>query len=340
MAHGNTDGQAGHRHGPHDGHNDDHDDHHDHHDDHGHHHGEGHHSHAPKVSRNNERVVLIGLTLTAGFMVAEFIGGWLSGSLALIADAAHMLTDTAALGLAWAAFRFGRMGSDEKRTFGYMRFEVLAGFVNALTLFLLTIWIAYEAFQRLATPEPVLAGPMLVVAILGLLVNIGIFLLLMRGDRDHVTIKGAMLHVIGDLLGSVGAIAAALIIYFTGWTPIDPILSVVMAALILRAAWALLKSAAHILMEGTPSNIEIEALRRYVLDEVPDISDVTHVHVWSITSGRPAATMEISLGEGASAETAAERVKAVLARQYDIRHATVEINWKQKSADCPLEGQA
>ncbi|WP_345900221.1 cation diffusion facilitator family transporter, partial [Martelella sp. UBA3392] len=308
--------------------------------DHAHSHGDGHHSHAPTVSRNNERVVLIGLCLTAGFMVAEFVGGWLSGSLALIADAGHMLTDTAALGLAWASFRFGRRGGDEKRTFGYMRSEVLAGFVNALALFLLTIWIAYEAVERLITPEPVLAGPMLVVAILGLFVNIGVFLLLMRGDRDHVTIKGALLHVVGDLLGSVGAITAAVIIYYTNWTPADPILSVLMSVLILRAAWALLRSAAQILMEGTPSNIEIEELRRYVLNEVTDVSDVAHVHVWSITSGRPAATLEVSLAQDGDAATVADRVKAVLARRYDIRHATIEIRWGEQPGDCPLQASA
>ncbi|WP_421951149.1 cation diffusion facilitator family transporter [Pelagibacterium sp.] len=285
-------------------------------------------------------MVLVGLVLTASFMIAEFIGGILSGSLALIADAGHMLTDAAALGLAWAAFRFGRKLSDSRRTFGYVRFEVLAGFVNAVTLFALVAWITYEAIQRLFEPHPILAGPMLIVAILGLLVNIGVFFMLMQGDREHVNIRGAMLHVMGDLLGSVAAIAAAIIIYFTGWTPIDPILSVLLSAIILRAAWFLLGNVIHILMEGTPSNIEIAELRKTVLGEVSDIADVSHLHVWSITSGKPAATMEVTLKDGADHQTVTERVKKTLARRYSIRHATVEINWGGQPEACSLADPA
>ncbi|AEQ53734.1 cation diffusion facilitator family transporter [Pelagibacterium halotolerans] len=306
------------------------------HDHSAHHHGDGHHSHAPEVGENNERVVLVGFALTAGFMVAELIGGILAGSLALVADAGHMLTDAAALALAWAGFRFGRKLSDSKRTFGYMRLEVLAGFVNAITLFALVGWITYEAIQRLFMPHPVLAGPMMVVAVLGLVVNIAVFFMLRQGDTSHVNIRGALLHVLGDLLGSVAAIAAAIVIYFTGWTPIDPILSVLLSVLILRAAWALLRNAVQILMEGTPGNIEIDALRTHVLETVPDIEDVSHVHVWSITSGKPAATMEVSLKAGADYRTISEQVKKTLSQRYAIGHATVEINWANHPKDCPL----
>ena len=303
-------------------------------------HGHDHHSHAPQVGENNERVVLVGFALTASFMVAEFIGGILSGSLALVADAGHMLTDAAALALAWAAFRFGRKLSDSKRTFGYMRLEVLAGFVNAITLFALVAWITYEAIQRLFAPHPVLAGPMFLVAVLGLVVNIAVFFMLRQGDTDHVNIRGALLHVLGDLLGSVAAIVAAVVIYLTGWTPIDPILSVLLSALILRAAWALLRNAVQILMEGTPGNIEIDALRKHILATVPDIEDVSHVHVWSITSGKPAATMEVSLKTGADYRTVSERVKKTLAQRYAIGHATVEIDWANHPRDCPLSEHA
>lgn len=304
------------------------------------HSGHDHHSHAPQVGENNERVVLVGFALTASFMVAELIGGILSGSLALVADAGHMLTDAAALALAWAAFRFGRKLSDSKRTFGYMRLEVLAGFVNAITLFALVAWITYEAIQRLLAPHPVLAGPMFLVAVLGLVVNIAVFFMLRQGDTDHVNIRGALLHVLGDLLGSVAAIVAAVVIYLTGWTPIDPMLSVLLSALILRAAWALLRNAVQILMEGTPGNIEIDALRRHILDTVPDIEDVSHVHVWSITSGKPAATMEVSLKTGADYRTVSERVKKTLAQRYAIGHATVEIDWANHPRDCPLSEHA
>jgi len=204
---------------------------------HGHHDHDHDHDHTPTVTSANERKVLLSFFLIFTFMVVEAVGGVLSGSLALLADAGHMLTDAAALALAYAAFRFGRRAADSKRTFGYLRFEVIAGFLNAVTLFGIVAWIVYEAWQRLSAPPVILAGPMMIVAVLGLLVNLVVLWIMTRGETDHVNVKGAILHVMGDLLGSVGAIVAAVVIYFTGWTPIDPILSVVVAVLILRSAW-------------------------------------------------------------------------------------------------------
>lgn len=294
---------------------------------HDHHHDHDHgHSHAPEVSRQNEKVVLAGFLLTAGFMFAEVAGGLLSGSLALLADAGHMLTDAAALALAWAAFRFGRRAGDAKRSFGYMRFEVLAGFLNAITLILLVVWIAYEAVLRLIEPGPVLAGPMAVVAALGLVVNGLVFWMLSRGETDHVNIKGAMLHVLGDLLGSVAALMAAVAIHFTGWTPIDPILSVLLSALILRSAWALLKSSAHILMEGTPRGLEPERVRSDLLAKVSGLRDVHHVHAWSITSGQVSVTLHVVPEDGADPYGVVQAVKARLAHAFDANHSTVEIS--------------
>lgn len=305
--------------------------------DHGgdHDHGPGH-SHAPEVTSRNERVVLIGFLLTFGFMFAEVIGGLLSGSLALIADAGHMMTDAAALALAWAGFRFGRRAADKKRTFGYMRFEVLAGFVNAVALMLLVAWIAYEAVLRLLHPAPILAGPMMAVAVLGLLVNGGVFYMLMQGDREHVNIKGALLHVMGDLLGSVAAIVAAGIIWLTGWTPIDPILSVLLSALVLRAAWSLLRTSMHILMEGAPSGLDPDEMRARLVGAVPGLADVSHIHVWSITSGRANATLHVALAEGADPAAVVRGLKDRLARDYDIGHSTVEIDWEGAAADCAI----
>ncbi len=311
---------------------------HDHSHDPGHCHGAGgRHHHAPEVGKGNETVVLIGFLLTFGFMLAELIGGILSGSLALIADAGHMSTDAAALALAWAGFRFGRRARDERRTFGYMRFEILAGFVNAVTLIALVGWIAYEAVERLIDPAPVLAGPMLIIAALGLVVNGGVFFMLMQGDREHVNIRGAMVHVMGDLLGSVAAIAAAIAIQFTGWTPIDPILSVLLSAIILRSAWFLLKASLHILMEGTPSNIAVSEMRETLIESVPGIVGVHHVHVWSITSGQPVATMEVQLAEKTDAASAVAAVKQVLATQYGVGHSTIEIDWAHSPGVCVLD---
>lgn len=316
---------------------------------HDHAHGAGHthehcgghdgHSHAPTVNATNERVVLTGFLLTFSFMIAEVIGGVLSGSLALIADAGHMLTDAAALALAWAGFRIGRRASDSRRTFGYLRFEVLAGFINAITLFALTIWITYEAINRLFEPHEVLAGPMLIVAVIGLAVNIGVFLMLRQGDTDHVNIKGAMLHVLGDLLGSVAAIGAAIIIWLTGWSPIDPILSVLLSLLILRAAWALLRNAVHILMEGTPPDLDLAAIRDDLMQTVPGVADVAHLHVWSITSGYVAATLEVTLSEGADPQAVTDEVKAALTERYSVRHPTVEINWSGGGTTCSIGGE-
>ncbi len=296
-----------------------------HHDHDRHDHDHGAHSHAPAVSAANERVVLTGFLLTASFMLVEVVGGVLSGSLALIADAGHMLTDAAALLLAWVGFRIGRRASDARRTFGYLRFEVLAGLVNAITLFALVAWIAWEAVQRLRSPGEVLAGPMLAVAVVGLLVNCLVFWILHRGDQAHVNIRGATLHVLGDLLGSVAAIVAALVIHFTGWMPIDPILSVLVCLLILRSAWALLRGAFQILMEGTPPGIDIEALRGHLTGGVDGVAAVDHVHVWSITSGKVLATLELTLAEGADPARVVPAVKQALATRFEIGHTTVEV---------------
>ena len=316
---------AGHRHGDHGGHS-----HHDH--------SHGHHDHAPTVSHGNERAVLFGFLLTFSFMIVEAAGGLLSGSLALVADAGHMLTDSAALALAWAGFHFGRRSSDERRTFGYMRFEILAGFVNAVALLLLIVWIAYEAVMRLVTPQTVLAGPMLAIAVIGLLVNVGVFFMLRQGDQEHVNIRGALLHVLGDLLGSVAAIVAAIAIYFTGWTPIDPILSVLLSAIILKSAWMLLKNTLNILMEGVPGGIAPDDLAETLAKEVAGVEAVEHVHVWSITSGQPLATMNVRLKEGADPRQAVLKAKDVLRERFGIGHSTIEIDFGGPAAVCPLDG--
>lgn len=304
---------------------------------HEHHHPHDHaHGHAPALSADNQRSVLVALVLTGLFTGVEVVGGLLSGSLALIADAGHMLTDTAALLLAWAGFHFGRRAASTQRTFGYRRLEVLAGFVNAWMLLLLVAWVAWEAVGRLRAPEPVLAGPMLVVALLGLGVNLVVFRILHRADTTHVNIRGAMLHVLGDLLGSVAAIIAAIVIHFTGWTPIDPILSVLILGLILRSAWALLKNSLHILLEGTPADIDIAHLESLLVETIQGLHCVEHVHVWSITSGHPAATLEAHILHDADPRAVTRAIKQTLANHFGISHSTVEIVWDEGEG-CVLE---
>lgn len=295
-----------------------------------HHHDHGHsHDHSHLHTSNNEKVVLISFLLTFSFMIVELIGGWISGSLALIADAGHMLTDASALALAWAGFYFGRRKFDSKKTFGYFRFEVLAALLNAITLFALTIWIGYEAYQRFHQPAEIMALPMLSVAIIGLLVNCIVFYILTRGDKEHLNIKSAILHVLGDLLGSIGAIVAAIIIYFTGWTPIDSILSIFVCLLILKSTWSVLKNAINILMEGTPAGIDIREIKKH-LATLPNVVEIDHIHVWAITSGKVLATMNVAVGDQSLSVKTIKRIKTELAKKFNIMHSTIEIG----SAQC------
>lgn len=305
------------------------------HGDHGHdsHDHQGH-AHAPTVTHDNERKVLFAFVLIFLFMLVEVAGGLFSGSLALLADAGHMLTDAAALALAYAAFRVGRLAADSARTYGYVRFEVLAGFINAITLFAIVIWIAVEAWQRFWSPEAILAGPMLAVAVAGLLVNILAYRILTRGDSDHVNIRGAALHVLGDLLGSVAAVAAALIIQFTGWLPIDPILSVLVSLLILRSAFALMRESLHILLEGAPKGISPEVISRHLMASVPGLAGVSHIHVWMLSSGRPLATLHVRPTEDAAARSVALRVEEELSARFGIGHATIAIDWNGEAESC------
>jgi cobalt-zinc-cadmium efflux system protein len=302
-------------------------------------HGGHDHSHAPAVSADNERKILVSFALIVSFMVVEAVGGIISGSLALLADAGHMLTDALALGLAYAAFRLGRRAADSRRTFGYARFEVIAGFVNALTLFGIIGWIVYEAIERFREPQPILVGPMFVVALIGMLVNLLVLWYLTRGDSEHVNLKGAVLHVVGDLLGSVGAIVAAIVIWSTGWTPIDPILSVFVSLLILRSAWSLLKKTLHILLEGAPANAEAGAIAAHLKETVEGVRNVHHIHVWSITSGRVLATLQLQPKADADLAAMVGRAERELRERFGIEHPTIGIDWDGISR-CSLERAA
>ena len=262
--------------------------------------------------------------LTGGFAAVEVAGGAYAGSLALIADAGHMLTDAAALALAWYAFRLARRPADPLRSFGYHRAQVLAAFINGGVLVVVVIWIAVEAVRRLFAPIEVLGGPMLAVGVGGLAINLIAFALLREG-RDNMNMHAAALHVIGDLLGSVAAIAAALVIVETGWTPIDPILSVAVAALVLRSAWALLRRSGHILLEGTPDWLDIEVLRAELGDAVPGLEDVHHVHIWSMTNERQLLTLHAQVAEGADRDRVLQSIQAYLAQHYGIDHSTIQI---------------
>ena len=202
---------------------------------------------------------------------------------------------------------------------------MLAAFVNGLALFVVAAWIVVEAVHRLGDPQPVAGGLMLAVAATGLVVNVAAFWVLSRGDRGNLNLRAALLHVVGDLLGSVAAIAAALVILSTGWTPIDPILSVLVALLILRSAWAVVRDSGHILLEASPTEFDPAEIAADLAAAVPDVTDIRHLHAWSITEARPMVTLEAVVAPGGDAEAARRRIKARLAERFGFDHATVEM---------------
>lgn len=283
------------------------------------------HSLSGQDSHGNERRVLWALILTAAFMGFEIVGGVLAGSLALLADAGHMLTDAISLLFAWIAFRVGRAPADAKRSYGYHRLQVIAALFNGMTLVGVVGWIVIEAVRRIATPGEVLGGPMLAVAAVGLLVNLGAFGILHGGDRGNLNLKAATAHVIGDILGSLAAIVAASVILATGWMPIDPILSLLVAALILRSSWAIIRKSGHILLEGTPDWLNVDDLKTALATAVPEVEDIHHVHVWSLTGERPMITLHARVRQGSVIEDTLARIKRQLHDSYGISHSTVQI---------------
>ena len=285
------------------------------------------HSHAGSRAR-----LAFAFALTCLMLVVEALGGWWSGSLALLADAAHMLVDAGALALAWAAAVYALRPADARRSFGYARMEVLAGFVNALVQLLLVAGIVYEAIRRLLALESIhiQSGVMLVVAAAGLLVNAIVLRSLHGHDHDNLNTAGARLHVFGDLLGSVATVLAALLVRYLGWEWADPALSLLVSLLILRGAFVLLKRCSHILLEGVPEGVAPEEIRAALATADPAIAEVHHLHVWQIASGSRMATLHARLREGGNAQQALRSVQQVLRERFSITHATVQI----ESSDC------
>lgn len=282
-----------------------------------------HDHHHPAV--DSEKRLLWSMLLIGGFMVVEAVGGWLSGSLALLADAGHMLTDTASLAMAWLAARTAHRPADSLRTYGYHRIQILAALLNGVGFIVLVVWIAVEAVQRLMQPVEVLGGTMLVVAVIGLLVNVVAFALLHGGNGHDLNLRGALVHVLGDLLGSVAAISAAGVILWTGWMPIDPLLSLLVGLLILRSAWYVVRHSTHILLEGTPEHVDVEVLQSTLTEAVPAVQDIHHIHVWSLTPERPMLTMHVTVAEGTDTGEVLAHLKGILTERFGIRHSTIQV---------------
>lgn len=289
--------------------------HHDHHDHHGHHH---HHT-------NNKKVLLISFILISTFMVVEVIGGILTNSLALLSDAAHMLSDAFALGLSLFAFKLSERMSNSEKTYGYKRFEILAAFINGITLVAISIYIFWEAYHRFLEP-PNVSGMMLWIATIGFIINIIVALILIKGGdtKNNLNLRSALLHVLGDLLGSVGAIVAGLLILFFNWNIADPIASVLVAILILISGYRVTSDSMHILMEGTPTHLSFEKIENKLtnLDGVINIHDL---HVWTITSGFPALSCHLVVEEEVDRDLLLLKATKLLQEEFSIEHSTIQI---------------
>jgi cobalt-zinc-cadmium efflux system protein len=283
------------------------------------------HEHAAPVNSRNYKL-LFAFVLTTLMMVAEAFGGLWSGSLALLADAGHMMVDALALLLAFVGAWMAGRPADARRSYGYGRMEVLVGFVNALSQFVLVGWIIYEAVTRLLHPGEILSGVMFVVAIIGLLVNLLVLRMLHGHAHDDVNLAGASLHVLGDLLGSVAAVLAALAIRWFGWLWADPVLSMLVGLLILNSAWRLLRMSAHILLEGVPDGMDSAAVEVSLRGADPSIRNVHHLHVWQLASGSRMATLHAELQEPADSAQALRAIKRMLLENFGIQHVTVQID--------------
>ncbi len=296
--------------------------------DHSHDHGDGHnhaHHHADMTTADSRRRVAIAAMLTAAFMAAEVTGGLISGSLALLADAAHMLTDAGSLALAWLGYKLGERPADPQRSYGFARMKILAAFTNGILLVILGFWIIWEAIHRLLDPVEVMGDVLMAIAIGGLVVNLLAFWILHGGNKHDLNLQGAMWHVVGDLLGSVAAIGAAIIIMTIGWMAADPILSVLVAVLVMVAGVRIARQSGHILLEGTPEGLSPPDIAADLMAHVSGLTDVGHIHAWALTETKPLVTLEVTAAPGSCLETLRRDVKARLADRFDISHATVEV---------------
>jgi cobalt-zinc-cadmium efflux system protein len=284
------------------------------------------HSHAHDHSaRTSKKALGAALVLTLAYTAVEVVGGLLTGSLALLADAGHMLSDNISLALALGAVWLAGRPATSQRTFGYKRAEILAALVNGVALVVIALWIFYAAIQRFRDPPDVLAGWMLVVAVVGLFVNVGAGLILYRARGDSLNIEAAFRHVLADFLGSVGVIAAALTILLTGWLQADPLISVLIGGLILASAWGVIRDSTAILLESTPKGIDADEVGRRMAG-APGVAQVHDLHVWTITSGFPALSAHVLVGAEEDCHLRRRDLEAILERDFGITHTTLQVD--------------
>ncbi|AIM16204.1 MULTISPECIES: cation diffusion facilitator family transporter [Neobacillus] len=303
--------------------------HHHHGHSHGHHHGHSHgHAHT-----SNKKALLSSFILIASFMVIEVIGGLLTNSLALLSDAGHMLSDAAALGLSFFAIKLGEKQVSQEKTYGYKRFEIIAAALNGLTLILISIYILYEAVVRFFHPPEIQSMGMLMISVTGLLVNIVAAWILMSGDKDeNLNVRSAFLHVLGDMLGSFGAIIASLLIMFFDWGIADPIASIIVAVLILISGYRVTKDSFHVLMEGAPTQIDMNQVKAS-LGRIPFVKEVHDLHIWTITSGYPVLSCHITIADEAQHDEILAQSQKILHDEFHIEHSTIQV--EKEARGCP-----
>jgi len=322
-----------HQHG-HDHDRSEHDGHADHRHDHHHGHGDGHHhSHHHHAQDASERRLLFALLILGSFTLIEAVGGFFANSIALLAEAAHMLADSGSLALAIVALRVGRRPANARRTFGHRRYQPLAAFINGQALLLLTVWVVYEAIVRLTNRPEVNGGLMLIIALIGGVANLGAFLTL-SGARS-LNERGARVHVMSDLVGSGMTSVAAVLVLVKGWTLADPILSLLVSALIFRSAWSLTRDAADVLLEGAPAGFDVQRIEAELMGHVPGLTGVHHVHVWSMTGERPMVTLHANLAPGTRHREIISAIHLRLGERLNVEHTTVQV---EDEGDCGTPG--
>ncbi|MES2255505.1 MAG: cation diffusion facilitator family transporter [Pseudomonadota bacterium] len=276
------------------------------------------------ASSQHKHRLALALGLTLCYMAAEVVGGVLTGSLALLADAAHMLTDAAGLGLALLAIHFAAKAVTPQKTYGYMRAEILSALANSTGLLVVTGFILYEAYTRLVTPPEVASGPMIVVAVIGLVVNLASMRILSSGSSESLNVRGAYFEVLSDMLGSVGVIIAALIIMWTGWTIADPIIAAAIGLFIIPRTWRLLNEALHILLEGVPADIDLTQIQD-TLSSIDNVQGVHDLHVWTITSGMNALSVHLRVATPAQCPPVLRSAREAMKIRFKIEHVTIQI---------------
>jgi cobalt-zinc-cadmium efflux system protein len=283
------------------------------------------HNHAHGHSHNaNKKALFISFLLISIYMIVEVIGGILTNSLALISDAGHMLSDAAALGLSLVAFKIGEREANAEKTYGYRRFEILAAFINGIALIAVSLYIFLEAYHRFLTP-PEVSTNMMIIASIGLLVNIVVAWILLKGDTsENLNIRSAFLHVLGDILGSVGAIIAGILIWLFNWNIADPIASVIVALLVLISGWRVTKDSVHVLMEGKPGHINSEEVKE-AMQAFPEIVAIHDLHIWAITSDFPSLSCHLVVKMNSDRDDLLHRLSHLLEEKFSIKHTTIQM---------------